>query len=281
MAIEVNGEVISNADIRAAVAQLRMEREQAGLEASLEDRMAMRDEAIRMLVERTLLLQEARRLGLTPSQEAVEQLAESIAPRGDGVSGCRAGVEMEELRRAAERRLMIDALLETWCAKVSPPPVAAVNKLYRENRERFALPEVVRVSHIVKNFDGENRTGQRERVERLRERLLAGEDFATLARTESDCPEHDGDMGWFPRGTMVEEFEDVVFTAPLGVLTEVFETRFGAHVALVRDRRPASVPSFEEIADSLREEMHQVKMDEEAGRRADALLTRAAIRELA
>jgi parvulin-like peptidyl-prolyl isomerase len=80
---------------------------------------------------------------------------------------------------------------------------------------------------------------------------------------------------------MVEEFEDVLFAATPGVLTDVFETRFGAHVAFVRDRRQAGIPSFEEIADSLREEMHQVKMDEEAGRRAEALLTRASIREVA
>ncbi len=281
MGIEVNGEMISNAEIRAAVAQLRMEREQAGMEeASLEERMALRDEAIRALVERTLLLQEARRLKLTPPPEEVAQLAESFAPRGDGVSGCRAGVEMDELRIAAERRLMIEALLRLWCAKVPPPSAAAVSKMYHENRERFAIPEVALVSHIVKNYDGENRTGQRDRIERLRERLVGGEDFATLARAESDCPEDDGNLGWIARGMMVEEFEDVVFTAPLGQLTEVFETRFGAHVALVHDRRESGIPSFEEVADSLREQLHHVKMDEEAARRADALLTRASIREI-
>jgi len=281
MAIEVNGEVISNAEIRAAVAQLRMEREQSGVEASLEERMALRDDAIRALVERTLLLQEARRLELTPSAEDVERLAESLAPRGDGVSGCRAGADMEDLRRAAERRLMIEALLDAWCANVGPPSAAAVSKMYRENRERFAVPESVWASHIVRNYDGENRAEQRARVERLRERLVAGEDFATLASAESDCPENGGDLGWIARGMMVEEFDDVVFGAAPGVLTEVFETRFGAHVALVRDRREAGIPAFDDVADLIREQMHRVKMDREAGRQAEALLMRASIREVA
>jgi parvulin-like peptidyl-prolyl isomerase len=281
MAIEVNGELISNAEIRAAVAQLRMEREQAGVEASLEDRMAVRDDAIRALVERTILLQEARRLELTPSAEEVERLAESLAPRGDGVSGCRSGVDMEELRRAAERRLTINALLGLWCSKVSPPSAAAVSKMYRENRERFAAPESVLASHIVKNYDGENRTEQRERIERLRERLVAGEDFATLASAESDCPEEGGELGWIARGMMVEEFDDVVFRATPGVLTDVFETQFGAHVALVRERREAGIPAFDELADMIREQMHRVKMDREAARQAEELLTRATIREVA
>ena len=280
MAIEVNGEMISNAEIRAEVAQLRIEREQAGEEASLEERIALRDEAVRALVERTILLQEARRLELTPSAEEVDRLAESLAPRGDGVSGCRAGADTEDLRRAAERRLMIEGLLRVWCAKVTPPSEAAVTRMYRENRERFAVPESVWVSQIVKNFDGENRTEQRERVERLRERLVAGEDFETLASAESDCPEDGGDLGWIARGMMVEEFEDVVFAATPGVLTDVFETQFGAHVALVRERRPAGIPPFDEVADLIREQMLRVKMDREAGRFAQELLTRASIREL-
>ena len=280
MAIEVNGEMISNAEIRAEVAQLRMEREQAGEEASLEERMALRDEAVRGLVERTILLQEARRLQFIPTEEEVERLAESLAPRGDGVSGCRAGADMEDLRRAAERRLLIEGLLRFWCAEVRPPSEAAVSRMYRENRERFAVPESVWVSHIVKNFDGENRAEQRERVERLRERLVAGEDFETLASAESDCPEDGGDLGWIARGMMVEEFEDVVFAATPGVLTDVFETRFGAHVALVRERRPAGIPPFDEVADLIREQMLRVKMDREAGRYAQELLSRASIREL-
>jgi parvulin-like peptidyl-prolyl isomerase len=262
------------------MAQLRIEREQAGEEATLEERMALRDEAMRALVERTVLLQEARRLELTPSAEELEQVTQSLAPRGDGVTGCRAGVDMEDLRGAAERRLMINALLDFWCAKVSPPSAAAVSRMYRENRERFAVPESVWVSHIVKNYDGENRTEQRERVERLRERLVAGEDFAAVASAESDCPENGGELGWLARGLMVEEFFDVVFRATPGVLTEVFETRFGAHVALVRERRDAGIPSFDEVADLIREQMHRVKMDNEAGRQVEALLRSATIREV-
>lgn len=188
---------------------------------------------------------------------------------------------MEDLRGAAERRLMIEALLRLWCEKVSLPSEAAVSRMYRENRERFAAPESLWASHIVKNYDGEDRTEQRERVERLRERLVAGEDFATLASAESDCPEDGGDLGWIARGMMVEEFEDVLFAATPGELTDVFETRFGAHVALVRERRAAGIPPFEEVEDLIREQLLRVKMDREAGRQAEALLTRASIREVA
>jgi hypothetical protein len=280
MALEVNGELISNAEIRAEMAALRLEREQAGEEISLEDRLALRRRAIETLVESTILLQEARRLEFTPPASEIERVAALLAPRGDGISGCRAGVETDILRREAERRLMIGALLDHWSSKVPPPSSAAVSKYYRENREEFELPEMVLAAHIVKNFDGENRAEQRERVARLRERILAGEDFAGVA-AESDCPENGGELGWIATGTMVEEFDQVVFAAVPGQLTEVFETRFGAHIALVHQKRAAGLATFDEVAETIREHLHTVRMDEEAGRRSRALLEQASIREVA
>jgi parvulin-like peptidyl-prolyl isomerase len=281
MAFEVNGELISNADIRAQTAALRLERERAGEEASLEDRLALRRQALETLIETTILLQEARRLELTPPESEIERVAALLAPRGDGISGCRAGADTEILRREAERRLMIGALLDHWSLKVPPPSSAAVSKYYRENRQEFELPDMVRVAHMVKNFDGEDRAGQRERVERLRERVLAGEDFATLAAAESDCPENGGELGWIAKGTMVEEFDAVVFAATPGELTEVFETRFGAHLALVHQKRAAGTATFDEISESVREQLHNAKIDDEVGRRSRALLERASVREVA
>jgi parvulin-like peptidyl-prolyl isomerase len=281
MAFEVNGELISNAEIRAEMAALRLERERSGEEVSLEDRLALRRRAVETLIESRILLQEARRLELTPPESEIERVAALLAPRGDGVSGCRAGADTDVLRREAERRLMIGALLDHWSSKVPLPSASAVNKYYRENREEFALPEMVRVAHIVKNFDGEDHAGQRERVTQMRERIVGGEDFATMAAAESDCPENGGELGWVAKGTMVEEFDDVIFAAAPGELTEVFETRFGAHIALVHEKRAAGTASLDEAAESIREGLHTAKMDDELGRRSRALLARASIREVA
>jgi parvulin-like peptidyl-prolyl isomerase len=281
MAFEVNGELISNAEIRAEMAALRLERERSGEEVSLEDRLALRRRAVETLIESRILLQEARRLELTPPESEIERVAALLAPRGDGVSGCRAGADTDVLRREAERRLMIGALLDHWSSKVPLPSASAVNKYYRENREEFALPEMVRVAHIVKNFDGEDHAGQRERVAQMRERIVGGEDFARVAAVESDCPENGGELGWVAKGTMVEEFDDVVFAAAPGELTEVFETRFGAHIALVHEKRAAGTASLDEAAESIREGLHTAKMDDELGRRSRALLARASIREVA
>lgn len=280
MALEVNGEIISNAAIREQIAFLRALLEGEGGELSLEDRLDLRTRAIDNLIERTVMMQEARRLGLSPSPEEIEETAADLSPRGEGISGCRAGADATKLRADAERGLLLNRLLDYHWDRTPAPSASEVRKYYRANRETIHTPEMVRASHLVKHFDGQDRGVQRERVQALRDRLVAGEDLAALARTESDCPENDGNLGWFPRGTMVEEFDDVVFGASAGTLTEVFETRFGAHVAMVHARREAGIPSLEEMADSIELRLRREKLDLEIGWLLQTLISRAVVREI-
>lgn len=76
----------------------------------------------------------------------------------------------------------------------------------------------------------------RAQLEEIRERALAGEDFAELAQTYSQDPgsaQNGGDLGWRRRGTFVKEFEDVAFVLPEGGISEVFATDYGFHVIQV------------------------------------------------
>jgi foldase protein PrsA len=69
--------------------------------------------------------------------------------------------------------------------------------------------------------------------------LEEGEDFATLAEELSKDPgsaELGGDLGWFARGQMVPEFEEVAFSLEPGEYSAVVETPFGFHIILVEER---------------------------------------------
>lgn len=275
--ISVNGRVISEAEIRAEVAGLRAFRESSGETLDLEERLGLREQAIQSLVERVLMFQEAHRLNLAPAPAEIEQLAATLVPRSDGTSGCRAGMEKSEIVEEAERRLIFDRLIAHWCRHVKPPRPVEVRNYYRAHQDEFWRPEAVHASHIVKNSEGSDPASNRMALEQIRERLLAGEDFATLARTHSDCPENGGNLGFFPRGVMVEEFDDVVFTAPLHQLTPVFKTRFGVHVAMVHARRAEGIASLNEVAPAIETDLHRVFQDREVGLRLEALHRKAKV----
>lgn len=66
-----------------------------------------------------------------------------------------------------------------------------------------------------------------------------GEDFAELAKTYSQGPSgpNGGDLGWFGRGQMVEEFENAAFALRVGEVSEPVKTQFGYHIIKLDDRR--------------------------------------------
>ena len=273
----VNGEAIQGAEIRAEVAALRRELESRGFELSLDQRLRLWDRATEQLIERHLIFQECRRLGLAPSSSAIENLLNKLVPRADGVSGCRAGTDIAVVRGEAERRLTVERMIEYWCRNIRPPKSTEVRDYYRRHQEQFRRPETVHAAHLVRNKEGRDVMEVRTEMESARQRVLAGEDLATLAATCSDCPENGGDLGFFARGVMVEEFDTVVFAAPLRELTPVFETRFGLHVAFVHARRPEGIMELNEVGGNIAEALHRGKQDQEVGRQLEALRRKAVV----
>jgi peptidyl-prolyl cis-trans isomerase SurA len=78
------------------------------------------------------------------------------------------------------------------------------------------------------------------RIEQLRERIVQGEDFATLARANSQDPgsgSEGGDLGWVTPGQMVPEFEKAMDALQVGAVSQPVQSRFGWHLIKVEDRR--------------------------------------------
>jgi len=88
----------------------------------------------------------------------------------------------------------------------------------------------------------------------IRERLLAGEDFgsvATEASTDPSAASNGGDLGWFTEGMMVEPFADVAFALEIGEISESVETQFGFHIIqlLGRENRPLDADTYQRARD--------------------------------
>lgn len=103
----------------------------------------------------------------------------------------------------------------------------------------------IQASHILVRISPEatatDSTEARTLAASLRDRALAGEDFATLARQYSDdeaSGKRGGDLGFFARSRMVPPFADAAYAlGEIGDLSDVVETRFGYHVILLTGRK--------------------------------------------
>lgn len=112
-----------------------------------------------------------------------------------------------------------------------------------------------RISHIMASF-GDERTREeaRQRLQQVRERLQAGEDFAQLANEYSDDTTTSGKggaLGVINRGFFGEAFEDAAFSLEQGQVSGIVETDNGLHLLKATG---VELPAFAEMRDELREQ---------------------------
>jgi hypothetical protein len=136
----------------------------------------------------------------------------------------------------------------------------------QEAYERTLPGARIRARHILLRFP-ENATpaqidSVRALAESLRSRLVAGEDFATLARQYSQdtgSGANGGDLGSFGRGEMVPPFEEAAFSLAVGEISQVVETTFGLHIIRVDER---IIPPLEGNQDQLRTQLQNRRVAE-------------------
>ena len=116
------------------------------------------------------------------------------------------------LLEQATADLRLDRLISKIVSQIPKPKPKELLDYYRKHADEFEVPEMARAAHIVKNVDETHDESQaRAAIEDAARKLAEGVDFAELADEYSDCPGSGGDLGYFPRGQMVPEFDEVVF----------------------------------------------------------------------
>jgi peptidyl-prolyl cis-trans isomerase SurA len=111
-----------------------------------------------------------------------------------------------------------------------------------DKRGKNAAPTIqqTRSRHIlIKTKEGLSDEESRTRLQRLRERIVGGADFAELAKVHSDDPSSSkgGDLGWISPGDTVPEFERVMNQLRDNEISQPFQSPFGWHIVQVQERR--------------------------------------------
>jgi len=190
----------------------------------------------------------------------------------------RGRVSTERLERSHLVVKAYDVAMPVDTAPVRRPTRKEIDLYYKTHRRQFLAPERVHVFHIVKNV---NELTTRDEalavVQRAQQELAQGAAFADIAHKYSDCGDNGGDLGWFSRDVMVEEFEDIIFNLAVGETTNIFETRFGLHIARLIERRPEEILPLREVYGQIAEELYRQRL-QAAGAATASCRTEAAVR---
>lgn len=200
---------------------------------------------LRQIIDRELTLGEAQRLGIDVSAEELELKIEEL--RGDYPPGefekilQQQGMVLEQWRQDLQTRLQMEKVVRHQVYERVAVEEAEVESYYLENRKEFDRPEQVRARQIVLATEAEG--------QRVLGMLRQGEHFEAMAREHSLSPdgEQGGDLGFFARGEMPPQFEEVVFTLPTGRLSDLVKTDYGYHIFRVEEKRRAQRLKLEEV----------------------------------
>jgi parvulin-like peptidyl-prolyl isomerase len=279
MGLLINGELVEDSVIRQEAAAIRPQYEdamQGGDPIQLE--MQLREWSRENVIERVLLRQEALRDTAPIPQELMDEAMKQIRSQ---TAGQAASASDAELRQQIETRIRMEVLIERITSKVPPPKNKEIADYYKINKDQLWTPDLVRASHIVKNVDETtDEATARAGIERAAEELRSGADFAEVADRYSDCPGSGGDLGWFAKGQMVEEFDAVVFALQPGEVSPIFRTPFGFHIVKVAAKKPAGIRALPEVRAEIELAIMQERREKAMEAFVDALRAKADVKQV-
>lgn len=157
-------------------------------------------------------------------------------------------------------------------------PDKQIEEYYTSHLQEYRSEEEVHARHILIKVAGQDAASEQAalaKAEEIRKKALApGADFAALARqyTEDEGGKvSGGDLGFFARGRMVEEFSQAAFALAPGGISAPVKSQFGYHIIKVEERKPAGQRSLDEVRESIRGTLADGLADGEGSRRAAAL----------
>ncbi len=175
---------------------------------------------------------------------------------------------------AFDRENVLAGALYQEMVKTAKVDDEAAKKYYTDHHADF---EEAKGRHILIRFKGSQvplRSGEKElteeealaKAQEIRKQLLAGADFATVAKKESDdvgSGANGGDLGTFKHGQMVPAFEQAAFALPVGQVSEPVKTQFGYHLIRLDEKKAKSFDEAKaEIAEKLGPDMAKKELDD-------------------
>lgn len=238
----------------------------AKIPADSAGREAARRQLVSQMVDEELLVQQAEHdttISVTTQevQDAVEQTVQNVRKQFTSITDFQtqlraAGfVSQEEWRRwlADQQRRsilqqrLIDQLKQKGKLRPIPPSDAEMRAFWEANRaQQPKRPAAIsfRQIVIVPKPDSVAKARALALADSVVVALRRGADFAELAKkysADSASRGQGGELGWFRRGVMVKEFEDVAFRLRPGDISSVVETEFGYHIIQVERVQPAEI----------------------------------------
>ncbi|MGR3763036.1 foldase protein PrsA [Rossellomorea sp. NS-SX7] len=212
------------------------------------------DAALETLIAEKIVELESDEKKITVKDSEIEEELQSIKDSyGDEEAFndalASSGASLDSVKANIKSFLLTEKLLEDRIS-ISDDQI---KEYFETNKDSFAQSEQVEASHILVE---EEATAQE-----VKEKLDDGGDFVELAKvysTDTSNADSGGELGFFGKGEMVEEFEEKAFAMKAGDISEPVKTEFGYHIIKVTDKKEAE----EAVLDDHKEEIKEILFEQ-------------------
>lgn len=242
----VGANYILQSDIEAQYIQFRMQ-------GGITDARATRCQILEDLLFQKLMLNQAELDSVVVTDDQIEQTMDARFRYYIQQFGSQEKLEQfykkslieirEEFKTLVKEQLMVDEVQQKIIKdlKVTPSEVRS----YFNNLPKDSIPLInteYEIGQIVKEpaINKEELEATRERLKNLRDRIMKGESFSTLAVLYSDDPgsaKKSGEIGFVGRGQLYPEYEAAAFGLKKGEISEIIKSKAGFHIIQLIERR--------------------------------------------
>jgi parvulin-like peptidyl-prolyl isomerase len=223
------------------------------LPVSAQDVKEMKSGLLDHVIDRYLMLEYARRHGITVSEDEFQNRLNAIKEgytesRFERVLLRKAGDPAAWVKRFREQ-LIIDKVVHSVSEGMAPPDYREIKALFESSPNRFRSPEKIKFRQIF--------CRSLKKARKLHKRILAGENLAALAREYSEGPEavNGGEVGWIIKGVLDEESDKTLFSMAPGDISPVTKGPSGYHIFEVISHQPGGFQVFSDVIGHIEEEL--------------------------
>ncbi len=271
----VNGAAITSNELEQAIDRLMPKMSFHG-GVSDEKRSELRQKALDDLISRELRYQDAIAKGVKLDKKMVKDQMAAIRGQFDTKSDYekalqRAGLTEAKLRDQVEKDVLVYQLTQKVVVEPSRMSDAALKEYYEKNRNKFRLPERIRLRVISMKEESK----AREAYQKIKD----GEDFGNVAAkmSEDNYRIMGGDTGYIHKGRMIPEVEDLAWKLPKGAVGGPIQGGGFWFIVRVEEKSPARELSFDEAKDKLRKELESQRSTELMDKWLDELKSKSKI----